>query len=113
MIFIRSITSGAKELQNRRYVSSFIPLSFIPLFSIKTQQKLCNDACHCRGRKLEGHGGGIGEGDGIMGWRDLEEVQKWAVSGHSHKTRTTARYEPTLSPQQKVTSGRKPYHTIQ
>ena len=86
MIFIRSTTSGAKELQNRKYVSSFIPL-----FSIKTQQKLCNDACHCRGRKLEGHGGGIGEGDGIMGWRNLEEIKKWAVSEHSHKTRTAAR----------------------
>jgi hypothetical protein len=111
MIFIRSTTSGAKELRNRRYVSSFIPLSFIPLFSIKTQQKLSNDDCHCRGRKLEGHGGGIGEGDGIMRWRDLEEIQKWAVSGHS--TKLGARYEPTSSPQQKVTSSGKPYHTIQ
>jgi hypothetical protein len=25
-----------------------------------------------------------------MGWRDFEEIQKWAVSGHSHKTRTAA-----------------------
>ena len=41
--------------------------------------------------KLDGHGGSIGEGDGIMGWHDLEEIQKWAVSEHSHKTRNAAR----------------------
>ena len=64
MIFICSTTSGAKELQNRRYVSSFIPL-----FSIKTQQKLCNDACHLKHSKSSAMMLVIAK---VGSWKDLE-----------------------------------------